>query len=602
MSDSYFQRSSLFLDGRIWVWLVGTLLFVTLGMKAGDIIAGRLPGNDDLLRLQQVRDLLGGQAWFDVDQVRFLTPEGGEMHWSRIPDLFLAGVILLTKPFIGQANAELLAVILWPLFLLLTVLCALVAIMRRLDFTPVAQALGLAFFGVSGAIYNFWPGRIDHHNLVVALTLIGVAAALSRQLTIRSGLLAGLCTAIMMSIALESLPYAGMLILCFGLFWIVRGHLEAPRLLAFGATLAIGAVLLYALDAPGWSDARAVCDAYGQSHMAGFVVGGFLLAMLGIFGGKFETWQSRLIAGGIAGIATLSVVVLVQPSCLGDPYADVSDQARLAWLSAVGEARTMSRIFIDDPEKAVWQYGYILAGLLAALVMIQRAPAGQRLPRIGLSLFMLFAGLATVWQIRGVTFSHVFASLTCAWVVGEAILYWWRKRGAGPALALCFGAALFSPIGWKLIAGPFDRPAPSGSSDKAYNILCIDPDAYAALPEEAQMRVFTPIDLGMSVLMRTPHEVFAGPYHRNVQGIERVTDVFMGPKEEARDKLLAMNATHFLYCQGLPETARYGRLRPEGFAAQLETGDVPSWLQPIDDETETDGVVRLYRIERASSR
>ncbi len=602
MRDSYLAAGTG-RDRPHWaVFLIAAGLVVTLALKAGDIFAGRLPGNDDLLRLQQIRDLLGGQAWFNVDQMRFLTPEGGEMHWSRLPDLFPAALIWLTSPVLGQANAEALAAVVWPLVLLCIALYAITLIMRRLEFNIAAQVLGLLFFGVSAAIYNFWPGRLDHHALVVVLSLLALAAILSPQMTARSAMVAAFAITAMVSIAIESLPYAGVLIMALGLSWIVRGHREAQRLTLFGLTLAVCALIFYIGDAPGWGPRRMVCDAYGQSHLAGLLGGGVLLAILGIFGSQLIHWRSRLIAGALSGVAILALIVLVQPDCLGDPYAEVSDQVRLAWLSAVGEARAMTRIFSDDPEMGVQKFGFVLAGLTAAGIMIWKAPTGQRLGRAILGLAMLVSALATVWQIRGTTFSHVFASIACAWLVGSLALHWFKQRGTGPVLALFVAAALASPMGWNMIARPFSQPEPFQTGDKPYRVICIEPDAYAALPTSPDMRIFTPIDLGMSALLRTPHSVFAGPYHRNVKGIERVTDVFMGPPEEANDKLANMGATHLLYCQGLPETVRYSKLRPESFAALMETGNVPGWLEPMDEQDETDGTVRLYRIDTSGLR
>jgi hypothetical protein len=37
---------------------------------------------DDAMRLVEVRDLLAGQAWFDLTQHRLDPPQGSLMHWS----------------------------------------------------------------------------------------------------------------------------------------------------------------------------------------------------------------------------------------------------------------------------------------------------------------------------------------------------------------------------------------------------------------------------------------------------------------------------------------------------------------------------------------
>ncbi|MDJ0922192.1 MAG: hypothetical protein QNI84_13780 [Henriciella sp.] len=602
MTSSYFGRESALGQGKWALWLVGALILLGLGRHALDIFAGVIPGNDDMMRLQQIRDLLNGQDWFDVDQSRFLNPEGGNMHWSRLPDLFVAAVILLTSPLIGEAQAEALGMSLWPPFLLGVTMAALVVIMRRLGIQLAGQvaALALLGFGLSAAIYNFWPGRIDHHNLVVTLTMIGTAAALSMTMSVRSGILVAGCLVAMLSVAIESLPYAGALVLAMGLFWIVRGHTEAPRLAAFGAALIGFACLFYIADAPGFSSRRMVCDAYGTSHFAGLVGGGALLAFIGVFGGGLDTWQKRAGAGIAAGLVTLALVYTVQPDCLGDPYAEVSDQARVAWLEAVGEAKSIGRVWAEEPADAVWKFGFILAALIATGLMIRSAPAGQQAPRAVFGLLMLLSAAATVWQIRGTTFSHVFGVVAAGWALGLLAETWWQKRGPGPMLALFAGVICLTPMSWNVLgqqlAPPVALDPETGEPKKAYNTICRDKEAYAELADMEPLNLFTSIDVSTTVLVRTPHSVFAGPYHRNVQAIENATDVFLGPTEAARDKILAMGATHMLYCRGLNETARYARLAPDGFAAEMEADRVPGWLTAVDGKSETDGVVRLYAI------
>jgi hypothetical protein len=68
------------------------------------------------MRLQQVRDWLAGQSWFDVTQYRVDPPHGLPMHWSRLLDVPLAAVILLVRPFAGQPAGELAACIVVPFF------------------------------------------------------------------------------------------------------------------------------------------------------------------------------------------------------------------------------------------------------------------------------------------------------------------------------------------------------------------------------------------------------------------------------------------------------------------------------------------------------
>ncbi|MCI4645504.1 MAG: hypothetical protein MRY64_12040, partial [Hyphomonadaceae bacterium] len=138
---------------------IGTVILYLI-LKAAFGWNGALPGNDDLMRLVQVRDLLAGQAWMDVSQDRFLTPEGGAMHWSRIPDILLGGLILLFTPFLGPEGAEHAALIAWPYLLLCGALSALAVGLHRLGAGRAGILLGLVFFLATHAMVQFQPGRI----------------------------------------------------------------------------------------------------------------------------------------------------------------------------------------------------------------------------------------------------------------------------------------------------------------------------------------------------------------------------------------------------------------------------------------------------------
>ena len=96
------------------VWLV--VGAVQLIANAGAIAHMRFPDPDDSLRLVQVRDLLAGQGWFDLHAHRVDPLDGGVlMHWSRLVDLPIAAVIWTLRPLLGQADAELAALIAVPM-------------------------------------------------------------------------------------------------------------------------------------------------------------------------------------------------------------------------------------------------------------------------------------------------------------------------------------------------------------------------------------------------------------------------------------------------------------------------------------------------------
>src|SRR3546814_9579708 len=91
-----------------------------------------LGDTDDNMRLMQVRGLLDGQGWYDLRQYRLNPPGGFDIHWSRLVDLPIAGLILLFKPFVGNGEAERLACGIAPLLPLSITMGGVAFTVRRL--------------------------------------------------------------------------------------------------------------------------------------------------------------------------------------------------------------------------------------------------------------------------------------------------------------------------------------------------------------------------------------------------------------------------------------------------------------------------------------
>src|SRR5688572_24059823 len=161
---------------RRWRWVV---LLTWLGLCAwflfrrwAEIGYFGLGDTDDNMRMMQVRALLDGQNWFDLRQYRLA---GSNIHWSRLVDLPLAGLLLALKPFLGGAAAERWAVAIAPMLPMLLMLFSVALTARRLVH-PLAYLLAfLAFFFAGSASGMFMPLRIDHHGWQLALLALAVS-------------------------------------------------------------------------------------------------------------------------------------------------------------------------------------------------------------------------------------------------------------------------------------------------------------------------------------------------------------------------------------------------------------------------------------------
>ena len=73
------------------IWGVMSALLIAFRWQNIDFFI--LADTDDNLRLAQVKAWLGGQAWSDLRQYKLNPPMGADIHWSRIPDLPIAGIL-----------------------------------------------------------------------------------------------------------------------------------------------------------------------------------------------------------------------------------------------------------------------------------------------------------------------------------------------------------------------------------------------------------------------------------------------------------------------------------------------------------------------------
>lgn len=583
-------------DAKTPVWpliLFGCAVLVFIAFSASSLLSGDLLGSDDMMRMQQVRDLITGQnGWYNVNQSRLLTPEGGAMHWSRVPDLFLAGVVWMGQPIVGRAMAEAIAIALWPALQMVAMFAAMAVCLRRLGAPLSGQIAALFFLSTSFAMMNFVPGRVDHHGLGLIFTVTALACLLNPRLSIRSGLIAAICVAAMLTVAVENLPAAALTIAGFGAAWIFRGGVEAPRLRAFGASLIVAGLINYVFDAPGAGGIRNVCDAFGQSHFVALLVAGTGLATIGTVMPDISDWKVRAATMATAGVVTAISFMVVNPDCLGDPYSRLSGDVQSGWLSVVSEARSITSVMKNEPAGGLYYYGFPLAGVVAGCISLLMAGKGERFSR-GAVLVLCVAGLAlATWQLRGAGLAHTAASIPAGWMVGYLVSDWLKNRGGQKALVLFVGVALLSPGVWNM-----PNTLQTGPASEEDEVDCRSAAAFQSIAAAPRMIVFTPIDLGAPLIYHTRHYASAAPYHRNPSSIEMTLSVFGGATETAREKIGMTGATHLLYCPGLSELETYAKRSPDGFAADLEAGNLPGWLTLLTEPPEGEKGPVIYTID-----
>lgn len=518
-----------------------------------NLTALRLPDTDDVMRLQQIRDWISGQAFSDLSQHRLGAPPGLAMHWSRLPDLVPAAIVAVLTPLAGAHAAELTAVIAWPAMLLWVALFLVAGIARALGGDPIARTALVVAAIAYPATTLFLPGRIDHHGLQIVLLLI-VVRAIVDPASSRSGVVAGLATAASLAIGLETAPLIAIAGLIVTVEW-VRGTPRADdRMLGFG--LASSAGLLVAsivLSTDQW--AYPACDGFTASAWRAAQVTAAAPVVLAFMGRRISGAPGRTALALVTGSLVAGIAVMVSPSCL-NPYGMVDPMLAKSWLAQVGEAQSMR----DAPLATTIGYaGVMLAGIVATAWQANRTHDARWTALLAVQLAAL--ALAAV-QLRGAYAGAILAAPALAAVIAAA-----RRRGTlSVAGAWIVSAGTLYPIAADALSPRSARQEPVES--------CTAPDVVAALAALPPGRLLAPIDLGAYAIGGTRHTVIAAPYHRNNAGNRAAYRFFLGSPDEARAIARRWEVDYVVSCPGrMAHTA---------------------WLVPIDHAVSAS----IYRVER----
>lgn len=574
-------------------WALCAVVMLTL--YASDIGQLNFMDTDDAMRLQQVRDWIGGQGWFDVSQHRINPPTGGPMHWSRLVDLPIATIILLARPLLGQASAEILACAIVPL-LTLGLLCLALLRPARLLVAPKPSLLVIALLLITPTIMiQFIPTRIDHHGWQIVMATIALGGALDSHRR-RGGMLAGLAIAIWLQISTEGLPYAAL----FGALFVLRHVIDAResiRLTAFAAALGGGALLLLLVTHGAAALVQSQCDALSAVYVWPLA----LFAVVIVAGARFLPAghaSTRLITPAVGGLAALAVLLWLGADCLtAGPFHQLTPLAREHWYMHVMEGRPLW-----EQTSALAGVGLLpsLLGLAATLAAIRAAPNDTaRTPWLVMVVLLLGALIVSAMVMRAMTVAHVFALPGNAWLLAGLFRRIQALHSAVARVLLSVGLSLLTPVGIASAWVGLDESVEQAPLVRTDN--CRTPAALAQLQALPPSLLFAPLDIGPDILIHTPHSVVGTGHHRNVIGINTVTHAFLARPRAARADVMGVKAGHgadyLLTCSELNEYRAYIKSAPHGLAAQLSRGRVPAWLTPLPGK----GPLRIYRVNRAGS-
>jgi hypothetical protein len=250
----------------------------------------------------------------------------------------------------------------------------------------------------------------------------------------------------------------------------------------------------------------------------------------------------------------------------------------------VREARP---VYLHGWRTATAILGLPIAGLIGWVVLAWTASGDwERLQRILGALVPGVAALALLfWQTRTGPAAQMLA------IPGAVALVWLLAprafasnntlvRVGGTTLIVLAGLGAAVPL-----ALDYVPRKPSTSRERSIasaNTNCPSLWAMRPVAQQPAGMVFTFGDLAPRLITVTHHRSIIGPYHRNGDQILDMMHAFRGSEAQAHAILSKYHSDYLLICPMMSQSTAFLAEAPKGFYAQLQKGQVPAWLRPID--------------------
>jgi hypothetical protein len=562
--------------------------------------------SDDFLRLHEVRNWMAGAGWFDLSVPRMAAMPGtaitADMHWSRLVDVPIAGLIGFFDLFVHNQLAEILAIIVWPCVLLLATVFTLIAVTEKLF--PSANRLLVVIFAVTciTALVEFAPGRIDHHSVQIlffSLTLLGLVSA-DRPW---GHYLVGASIAFSVTIGLDVFLMLVFILGWLGFEWAVGLDRNGKGLVRTAIAMAVAALLLFPLSVSPAKWFAPACDAFSIVYLAvlGLIAGAFVvlaaLTSTTRFNSPIQTAAMRIACGTILAGLCLGVLYLWFPQCRAGPMSLISPELDRVWLSKVVEAKGLMAYLASEGFAWIAVPAYVLAVIIAGAVLMRR----HRLPT---GFFALWGSLVICFflgfiQVRAYRVG-IFAGIPICVMVTQYAGVYFAQRFKGEKLVvmissglvalflttpfwLAMGNLVFPNAGTGLVAPntgtglKTDAQLPAWRNEPP-ELICNRRSQYDVLKSLPAGRVLNDLNSGPSILVFTDHSILAGNYHRNGEAIID-TQLFFGSHDSEAEKVIRhWNVDYVAFCAPFSAPTNPDR---EIMGIRIIEGRYPEWLQPV---------------------
>lgn len=589
-----------------WAWCLLAVLIVAVRhftTDGADPLGPRFGDTDDALRLVQIREFLINGAWYNTLLPSIGAPEALNSHWSRLIDLPVAWLISIFALFLNYLDAELAARIVWPLILLFVVARFLVAEVERQLQSPNhktgATMHSTAHGGVillalllltSSALFQFVPGRIDHHNAQIACAVIGILLCQRALIDPAKGWLAGSVLGLGLAIGFEALPLVAAVV---GLAALLACFDRAARLGITRCIVALAGTLItaYAITTHPAEWAMVECDELSP-NLLGLVGTG--AAGSGILLMRFRNAAPWVWLGGLAlsGAVGLAIYVATNPACASGAFAGMDPVVKTHWLATVVEGKSLLQYAKVQPSGA---FGFLAIMAITLVLVIRQAATTRTIEHIFIAGATLLAGLYGFYYIKFMPYGAMLSLVPMAvWIARLPAIGKTPADSVQIRATIACNQTMFIMLAGFAI-GIFSNVEDGAKAKMSSSVQsCTNKSDIAALSQLPSGLIISDIDIGPYIALATHHRAYAGPYHRIHTSLRDVIMLAKSPLDQAPGQLAKMNADYLVLCAVDTATKGTGG-KPALFNAHMRRGGAFPGLEPISIG-QLEGPLKVWKI------
>jgi hypothetical protein len=548
------------------------------------------PDTDDYMRLTQMLNwVIGGQSWFDLRMPHLYPDHVISMHWSRLPDLPLAGTFLLLQSLAHffqwettPQNLGILTAFFVPFLLLAGLLYLMRLCARPLLTKRLAGTICFLVVLCGQLIFQFLPMRVDHHAYVI---LSAGAAFFCLQMMaihlhpVRMAAAASIALALAMWNGAEILPMLVLFCAALTLLSILDRRIMRATALFGAFFFAACLILLFVARAPGnyWAIEY---DAFSFFYvLLAMMVAAFFLSLFAAECFIRNRWILTAYALFTA-LCGMALLLNYFPDFVYGPYAQTNPLLDTIFFPNIREAIPLFKAWADignsfsnAPNQSISGGLYytatrmfiIVLGTATAIAMAIRSPLGTRRQKLW-ALYAFFGTgfgmLAMFWQVRVISYAQLFSIVPLAWLMLTYLKrlpqhYQGRKLFAYEILTV-FGLTIFPMIIVPAIINKtkfmpdmmffLGKGVDSPCNDRSQVVAYLDD---LAKREKKTATILSTLDYTPDLMFYTPHNFIAAPYHRNDRGIIDMAMFFRSRPDDVSARTIAkkLKLDYVLVCK-----------------------------------------------------